>query len=254
MKARICTALLALFLFFPVTGFALPLIDAEIAVGGWMNSPEGDAGYRGDALSLEDDLGYDDETDLTGRIRLELPLLLPNVTFMTTNLSYDGTGNVDFDFDFGDTDFKAGAEFYSEIKLDHHDFAVSFSLPLLELASLGKLQADLGVNLRLLDLEARIEQDQNNLKESKDITLPIPMGYAYVRIEPLDGLAFEAEGRGLVLGDNSMTSVIGRARYNVFGPLFVAGGYRIEKIDIDEEGVKIDTEFKGPFFEAGFKF
>jgi hypothetical protein len=34
----------------------------------------------------------------------------------------------------------------------------------------------------------------------------------------------------------------------------MAGGYRMEKFDIDEKDVKIDTEFKGPFFEGGFKF
>ncbi|MGE4519578.1 MAG: TIGR04219 family outer membrane beta-barrel protein [Desulfobacteraceae bacterium] len=252
MKSKMAVSALLFFLLIPFYGYCLPLIDAEIAVGGWLNSPDGFAGYKGDNLYLEDDLGYDDETELTGRIRLELPLLLPNVTFMTTGLSYDGDSKMGTGFEFGGTDFDADVEFSSELKLNHHDFAVSFSLPLLKLASLGKLQADLGVNLRLVDIEASITQE--NLRESKSLTVPIPMGFAYLRLEPISGIALEAEGRMLSVGGNSITSLIGRIRYNIFGPLFMAGGYRMEKFDIDEKDVKIDTEFKGPFIEGGFKF
>jgi len=252
MKSKLAVSALLFFLLIPFYGYCLPLVDAEIAVGGWLNSPDGFAGYKGDNLYLEDDLGYDDETKLTGRIRLELPLLLPNITFMTTNLSYDGDSTMGTGFEFGNTKFDANKKFNSELKLDHHDFTVSFSLPLLKLASLGKLQADLGVNLRLVDIEASITQD--TLRESKSLTVPIPMGFAYLRLEPISGVALEAEGRMLSVGGNSITSLIGRIRYNIFGPLFMAGGYRMEKFDIDEKDVKIDTEFQGPFFEGGFKF
>jgi len=253
MKFQLRAALLIFFLIIPFgSASALPLVDAEIALGGWMYSPEGFAGYKGTDLDLEDDLGYEDETGITGRFRMELPLLLPNVTFMTTDLTYEGDSKRGAGFEFGGKTFAADTEFSSKLSLDHHDIAVSFSLPLLNLASLGKLQADLGVNLRLMDIEAEITQ--NGLNESKDMTVPIPMGYAYLRLEPVSGIALEAEARALAVGDNNMTSIIGRARYNIFGPVFVAGGYRVEKIDIDEEDVKIDTDFKGPFFEAGFKF
>jgi outer membrane protein len=252
MKSKIAVTALLFFLLTPFYVHSLPLIDAEIAVGGWFSSPDGFAGYKGDDLYLEDDLGFDDETRLTGRARLELPLLLPNLTFMTTGLNYDEENSLGRDFKFGDENFLKGQPFKSELKLDHHDFAVSFSFPLLKLASLGKLQADLGANLRLVDVEAKITQ--GSVKETKSLTVPIPMGFAYLRLEPVSGVALEAEGRLLSIGDNSMTSLIGRIRYNIFGPLFVAGGYRMEKFDIDEEDIRIDTEFKGPFFEGGFKF
>lgn len=252
MKKSLYVVVIAVLLLLPQNSFSLPLIDLEVAVGGWLNSPSGDAGYRGDSLDIENDLGFEDETDLQARLRLELPFFFPNVNFMTTNLEYDATHQTTKGFDFGDTDFLANKDFYSKVVLDHNDLAVSFSLPLLKLASFGTLAADLGLNLRLVDIEATIEQD--GLKESKDLTLPIPMGFAYLRLEPIEGIAFETEYRGLVLGDNSMTSLIGRARYNFFGPAFMAGGYRLEKIDIDEEGIRIETDFKGPFFEVGFKF
>lgn len=256
MKLRFYALVTALFIILPVSVFSLPLIDAEIAAGGWFNSPEGIAGYKGDSLDLEKDFGYDSTTKVGGRIRVELPLLLPNITVMRTGLSYDGDNKINKSFDFGNKNFNASTNFYSKIKLDHYDFAVSFSLPLLNLASLGKLQADLGVNLRLMEIEAELQQTQGSslVRESKSFTLPVPMGYVFLRVEPLSGLGFEAEGRLLSIGGNSISSIIGRVRYNIFGPLFLAGGYRIDKIDIDEKDIVIDTEFKGPFVEAGFKF
>ncbi|MDY0362149.1 MAG: TIGR04219 family outer membrane beta-barrel protein [Desulforegulaceae bacterium] len=257
MKFKFTFSVLFFFIFLSFNAYCLPLIDFEIAAGGWFKGPDGFAGYKGDDLYLENDLGYDDETELTGRIRLELPLLLPNITFMTTNLSCDGDHTTDKIFEFGNTQFDGTKKFYSELKLNHHDFAVSFSLPLLNLATLGKLQADLGINLRLLDIEASMEQflEGTDLKrESKSVNVPIPMGFVYLRLEPISGIALEAEGRMLSIGGNSITSLIGRLRYHILGPVFVAGGYRIEKLDVDEEDVRIDTDFRGPFFEGGFKF
>jgi len=257
MKLKFGVFVLFFLFFIPFNTQSLPLIDAEIAVGGWFKGPVGFAGYKGDDLYLEKDLGYDNETELSGRIRLELPLFLPNITFMTTNLSCEGDHSTDRMFDFGDTQFDGNQKFYSELKLNHYDFAVSFSLPLIELATLGKFQADLGINLRLLDIEASMEQfvEGGELKkESKSLKVPVPMGFAYLRLEPISGIALEAEGRMLALGGNSITSLIGRIRYHILGPVFIAGGYRVEKFDIDEKEIRIDTDFKGPFFEGGFKF
>lgn len=256
MKNFIYCLFFAALVLAPVSSWSLPLIDAEIALGGWLNSPDGSAGYKGDDLSLESDLGYEDETEIFGRMRLELPLFLPNVTIMATELSFDEDNTIAKGFDFGDSTFTASTKFHSKLELDHYDIAVSYGLPFVNLASLGKFQADIGVNLRIMDIEASVEQVQNSVlvKEKKDATIPIPMAFIYLRLEPVSGIAFEAEARALAIGDNSMTSIIGRARYHIFGPVFIAGGYRFESLDIDDEDIKIDTDFQGPFFEAGFKF
>lgn len=252
MRSALFKIIMAFSLLMPLSLSAMPLVDVELAAGGWLNSPDGYAGYKGENLDIEDGFGFDDETDLYGRLRVELPLVLPNITIMRTDLNYDGDNTLKSDFDFGGETFSKNQKFSSDLKLDHYDFAVSFGLPLVDLASLGKLQADFGVNLRIVDMESSVSQD--GLKRSKDVMVPIPMAYAYLRIEPVEGIAFEAEARGICLGDNSVKSLIARARYNVLGPVFVAGGYRIETMDIDEEDVEVDADFKGPFFETGFKF
>jgi hypothetical protein len=80
------------------------------------------------------------------------------------------------------------------------------------------------------------------------------MVYLAAQLKPLEKLSIEAEARGLVIGDDSGYSLIGRLKYEFFGPLFIAGGYRMDKIDIEEDDFTLDIDFSGVFAEAGFVF
>ncbi|MBI5896188.1 MAG: hypothetical protein HZB24_09375 [Desulfobacterales bacterium] len=71
---------------------------------------------------------------------------------------------------------------------------------------------------------------------------------------PVEWLAIEGEGRGITIGDNMMYSLIGRLRFNVLGPAFIAGGYRYDVIDVDEDDLKADFTIEGPFAEVGIRF
>ena len=53
--------------------------------------------------------------------------------------------------------------------------------------------------------------------------------------------------------EHKVYSLLGRLRYNVAGPVFLAGGYRFDKVDVDEDDVVVDADFSGPFIEAGLK-
>ena len=241
------------FLVFPVTSHSIGL---EFAVGGWNCNPSGDMSYEqispDDNLDLEKDLNYDDETDLTGRVKIDMPLLFPNIYLMATPMEYDETGQKDVDFNFGDEDFQANVDFDSKLTLNTYDVGLYYGIPLLGTATLNKINIDLGINLRIIDLEAEIEQE--DLKESKSLTLPVPMGYVGVQFKPVKKLAIEAEARGIAYSGNHYYSIIGRVKYKIFGPLFGAGGYRYEKLKIDEEDVEAEVKFQGPFIEVGMNF
>lgn len=89
---------------------------------------------------------------------------------------------------------------------------------------------------------------------NESTTVPIPQVYLALQFRPIDFLAIEAESRGISISGNKAYSLIGRLRFNLVGFLFLTGGYRYDKIDIDEEGVIIDTDFSGSFAEAGLSF
>jgi len=85
-------------------------------------------------------------------------------------------------------------------------------------------------------------------------TLPVPMIYVGVQINPTDKLGVEGEARGIAYNGNHYYDFIGRVKYQVYGPLFIAGGYRVQDIKIDEEDIRAEMEFSGPFAEAGLIF
>ncbi len=88
----------------------------------------------------------------------------------------------------------------------------------------------------------------------RSVTVPVPMLYLGIQFMPTDQFSIEAEGRGVSIGDNQLFSLLGRARYQWKGPLFVSCGYRYDKVDVDEDDVVADVDFSGPFVEVGLSF
>ena len=255
MKKFIPIIILFLILTVPAASYAIGL---EFAVGGWKQSPQGYLSYEpvtaNDELDLERDCNYDDETRFTGRLKIDMPLFLPNIYLMATPMEFDGTGSKTVDFWFGDELFSATDSFYSKITLDHYDVGFYYGIPFIETLSAETVNIDLGLNVRIYDFAVELRQDTTSLEESEDFTLPVPMLYLAMQIKPVEKLSIEAEARGISYSGNQLYSLIGRVKFNVFGPVFAAAGYRYDKLKIDEEDVEVDIDFSGPFIEVGFKF
>ncbi|KPJ78202.1 MAG: hypothetical protein AMJ54_04730 [Deltaproteobacteria bacterium SG8_13] len=254
--------MLALLLVIVTSGTGLTF-GLEFAGGAWNQSPAGQLGYEeppvtGITLDLEQDLKYTDEWRFFGWIDIDMPLFIPNIYLMATPVEFEGNGSKSVDFKFGDTIINGSAGFFSKLTLNHADIALYYGIPLLEKATLETLNIDIGLNIRIYDIEAQIVGEEASTSTPIDITesvtLPIPQVFLALQFRPLDWLALEAEGRGISISSNKAYSLIGRLRWNVVGPLFFTGGYRYDKIDIDEEDVRIDIDISGPFVEAGFAF
>jgi outer membrane protein len=227
----------------------------EAAIGGWYQDPGGDLSYKSnDSLDVDNDLKYDTETRLHGRARIELPIFLPNIYLMAAPSEFDGTGQKNVSFQFGDEIYQANEPFYSKLTFNQYDVALFYGLPFIRVATLDRLNVDIGVNVRIIDLDARVRQDAAGLSQRESITVAIPQLFIGVQLVPLDWLAIEAEGRGLTINGNSAYSLIGRLRINALGPVFVAGGYRYDTIDVNEDDIDIDFTIQGPFVEVGLKF
>jgi outer membrane protein len=230
----------------------------EIAGGAWWQSPSGTLAYDAlnpnDFLDLENDLKYEDETRFFGRLNIDMPLFIPNIYVMVTPMEFEGNGIKALNFNFGGQNISGSAPFYSRLNLNHADIALYYGIPALETVTAHILNIDIGINVRIYDVEARIVQASSSVDVTESVTVPIPQVFLALQFRPTDFLAFEAEGRGISISGNKAYSLIGRLRFNILGPLFLAGGYRYDKIDIDEEGVIIDTDFSGPFAEGGLAF
>lgn len=239
----------------PTTALAL---GVEIAGGAWYQSPSGNMSFdkttNADDLDLEDNLNYDDKWQPSGRLKIDMPMFIPNIYIMATPLKWDERGSKDVDFSFGGENFHGDIDFDSKLKMNHLDVAFYYGLPGIRTATADVLNIDLGLNFRLLDVKAEIKQKDFGLKESESYFLPVPMVYAAMQIVPVEWLSLEFEGRGIAYSSNYYVSLIGRLKVKPFGPFFVAGGYRYDTVKIDYQDIDIDTEFEGPFAEVGFDF
>ncbi|MFQ5658047.1 MAG: TIGR04219 family outer membrane beta-barrel protein [Candidatus Methylomirabilales bacterium] len=229
-------------------------LGIEAAVGYWRQDPSGDIQFFGDRLDLENDLGYGTEDKPFGRIKLDLPGPMPNVYLMATPLSFEEETARNLTFNFGGQTFAVDVPFRSKLKLDHYDIALYYSLPFVKKATLGTLNVDLGLDVRIIDFEAAVAQDLAGISASESFILPVPMGYAGFQLTPIKALSLEGEVRGIAFGANRYVDVIGRVKLHVFGPLFIAGGYRYEDFKIAYQDVDTSMQFHGPFVEVGVQF
>ena len=255
MKKFLLLNCIILALMLPTTTIA---IGIEIAAGAWYQSASGDLSYdkstSADDLDIEDDLNYDDRLQPSGRIIIDMPSFFPNLYIMATPLKWEETGSKSVNFRFGDETFTGNVPFDSELKMNHLDVGLFYGLPFIKDATAGTLNVDLGLNVRLMDFEASIEQSGTGLKESESYFLPIPMAYAALQAEPIKYLSLELEGRGIGWSSNYYISLIGRLKVRPYGPFFIAGGYRYDTVSIDYQDVEVDAAFQGPFLEVGFEF
>ena len=248
-----CLFVFSMMMLVPYRAFALGL---EAGIGYWQQTPSGTLEYQGDSLDLKDDLNFDKQSRAMVRIKAELPLILPNLYFMATPMSFDGTGKMSVPFTYGNQTFLANADIQSKLKLDHYDLALYYTF--LNMVSLGKVNLDLGINGRKIDFEGTISGKDSvtltDVTKSKSLTLYVPMIYAGLQVKPISAFSLEVEGRGIKVGDNSYYDWIGRIKIKPVGPLFISGGYRSETIKINQSDVKADVKFTGPFVEAGLSF
>lgn len=249
-------ALAALLLLISAPAGALPLVDIEGAVGGWQASPSGGMAYQGSDLDLEGDLDYDHETDFTARLKIDMPLVLPNIYLMATPLEYEEATTRTRGFTFGGESFEKETDFRSRLTLDHYDIGFFYDVPLVQTVTLHRLNLEAGVNARIIDAEAVVEQEAGGERvyAKKSETIPVPMVYLGAGLYPVERFGLEVELRGISYSDYELLSVIGRLRVKAFGPMFISGGYRYDAYDVKEDDLEIDVDFSGPFLETGLKF
>ncbi|MFA5352713.1 MAG: TIGR04219 family outer membrane beta-barrel protein [Thermodesulfovibrionales bacterium] len=230
-------------------------VGIEAALGVWGQDPTGDITFQGDAtFDLDNELNYDDETKIMGRVKIETPGAFPNVYLMATPMKFEGNGSKSGTFTFEGTTFTGTFPFTSKLQLDQYDLCLYYNLPFIEAGTNGVVSAELGLDVRGVDLEAEIVQPGTGLAARENFFVPVPMIYLGVEVKPVRAVSIGAEVRGIAYSGSHAIDLIGRVKVNIAGPLFIAAGYRYEKIKIDHDDIEADVKIKGPFAEIGVTF
>lgn len=239
----------------PSSAYALVGFGLEAAVGGWIQGdPDGTLEFEGGEVDLVDNFGFEGKTLLTGRLKFKHPVpVLPNIYLMATPMTLEGSKASNFTF--GGFNFTGTQD--SKLKFDHYDVALFWGVPFLSTATMGKLDAEFGLNARIVSLEATVTQTAGGASHEEttgSVTAPIPMLYLAAQVKPIALVGADLEARLLPLGDSHYYSVIGRVKVKPIPFAFAAVGYRWDSIKVDADDTKLDMTFKGPVVEAGVEF
>jgi len=254
--------LLALSLF---SGGAFAFFGGEISVGAWNQDPKGYIQYpsdKGTPLDVDKDLKLGSETKFNGKIKIELPSILPNLYFQYINMKFSGTNTVS-NIRFGNYVFNASVN--TSVKANQFDVGLYYRIPLLKY--IPKLEPDWGVVVKIVDFKAEVSGTatevntgiSGNYKESTSKTVPLPLLYVHLGVYPLDWIGVWGEFKGLKVSDNYFYEWSGAIRgiypkLRVVKP-FIEVGYRYQRLRIKDTGdINADIRIGGVFGNVGFKF
>ncbi|RMA97216.1 TIGR04219 family outer membrane beta-barrel protein [Hydrogenothermus marinus] len=236
------------------TSFAIPGIDLKVGAGYINLSPSGWVKYKGNQVDVKNDLHWGDSGNINAYLELGLPIL-PNIKVEYLPAKYDGTGKITKTFKFGDYTFTASDNIYSKLKLDQYYLSLFYNLPI------PFVKPRIGVAVDYADGYAYVKSLTTGQEDRADFKAPIPMAYLGLHASvPKLPIEFDFEGKGIAYKGNRLIDIKAMGMFTLIGiPLigkaYVGGGYRYQKIKLDDiDNVYSDLKFKGFFGEVGVEF
>ncbi len=246
-------------------GFSLPMVNIDLSLGVISHDPSGYIKYPADAgtsADLKGTLGLKRSTKLFARAKIELPVV-PNLYLQYMPMDFSGKGRYSQTLRFGGVNFQQNVDLDTYVKLDRYDIGLYYNIPFLGTATGGLLDAELGINARIMNFEGRIRgQDSVTLQtvtETKTATITVPLIYAGIGLN-FSMVSIIGEVRGITYSGSSYFDLTGEARIKPFSipgaaTFFLGAGYRYEQLRLNNVyDVDADIRVSGPFAVLGVSF
>ena len=231
---------------------------------GWIEYTENNVGGTGVTATTEvdvkDDLHVGDETKAFGWFEIkDIPVpLVPDLKVRYTPMKFTGSGYATTTFTFGDITVPAGTRVDSKLEANQVDVTLSYGLPLIETATAGKAELNLGLNVKVIDGYAKVrylDPTSGWKEDSKSATIPVPMVHLNGELRPVGLVALDFEANWIGYSGSQFYDLVGELKVYPHKNLFLGVGYRYQRLKIDDiSDVSADLKVKGAFFEAGFTF
>ncbi|MEA3373103.1 MAG: TIGR04219 family outer membrane beta-barrel protein [Campylobacterota bacterium] len=229
----------------------------EAGVGSWQSDPSGPLTYSvsgvTETVDIVDNLGFQEEnfTYLWLNIKHPIPIL-PNLRLEKVDVDFSGKATQDFTWVVDGTEHTYSADTVSNLQIDQTDIILYYNI----LDNTAWTTVDLGVDVKLMDLTVDVTDSVGGSSYSESESVPLPMAYLRGRVEvPATNLGIEGDIKYISYSDSKMYDARVKVDYTLdFVPVVQPAlevGYRVQKLDIDEDDldVKVDVEFSG--FYAG---
>lgn len=246
----------------PTVAMQAQALEFNVLAGGnvWNASPSGHIqGKEAEAkLDVKDTLGLSSENLTHFFVQFDHPVpVIPNIRISRTALDFSGDKNSTTSFIFNGETYSDNGNLQSTIDLSHTDATLYYRLldGITSFIPLVDLRAELGLTIRNFDGEFSVKETASSTSKSIDLSTPVPMGYAGLRVGLPMGFSFGAKVDAIGYSGNSLSDVTVDARYQYNGfPLIKPGitaGYRSFDIKLDDlKDTYGDLSFSGAFFGA----
>lgn len=222
----------------------------EMGAGAWMQTPSGAITYTEGVGTGSDVSDEKEETNPYIWLLIKHPIpVVPNLRVEYVTLANTGTATGTF------KDFTASGG-KTSLDMTQYDIIPYYNI----LDNTAWITLDLGVDLKIVELDYKADGvtmvGSLDTSYSDTTSVVIPLAYARARVEiPATNIGLESDVKYISNGSSTVYDVRAKVDYTFdFTPLVQPAlemGYRVQKIDIDEQDVngKMDLEFAG--FYAG---
>lgn len=231
----------------PAISDAFPGADVDVSVGYEYPKPSGSITLKNPSGTQQtfdavNDLNLGSGNDFIAKIDINHSLpILPNiyVHHLPVEVSGDKNGT------------------HSELKMEQNDVGLYYNLPFIKEATDDALDLKLGINARIVNLNAEMKAPPPTGDFSANFSTVIPMIYAGVDFKPIHLISISAEIKTLPLGASSLTEYAAELRVHPTHAFYLAGGYFNYNLKIDPSlatgAPPTNFTLAGPYFVVGLE-
>ncbi|WP_444997897.1 TIGR04219 family outer membrane beta-barrel protein [Aliikangiella sp. IMCC44359] len=246
-----------------VASFAfVPLANADIVgfeVGTYQWKPDYAGTIKSDSnsilgtdIDINDDLGFDDESHNIFWVTAEHPVpFLPNIKIVSSDLKSSAESVLTREITFNGQTYSINENVSTAVDMSNTEYTLYYEI--LD----NWVNLDLGVTLRQYDgmISLQTPPTGTDLNEEEDIDFTIPLIYGKARFDlPFSGFFAEGELNIISYDDDSISDIMVGVGYESDIGFGAKIGYRTFELDVEEDDITADMEFKGAYFSAFYHF
>lgn len=218
----------------------------EMGVGTWQQTPSGANTYTDTGVGFEDRSQENSQSEGYAWMLIKHPIpIVPNLRLEYVNALNEGTYKILSGTPIGGIPTNAP----SKLEITQFDIVPYYNI----LDNTGWVTLDLGLDIKVMDIS--YSANGVDIIEALNVdvaSVVIPLGYVRARVQiPATNLGFEADVKYITYDSNTVSDIRVKADYTFdFIPVVqpaIEIGYRMQTFDIEDSGLKIDTEYKGVY-------
>ncbi len=225
----------------------------EMGAGAWMQTPSGTADYNAGA-GVTGNNTFNEEQEISPYVWMLIkhPIpIVPNLRVEYVSIHATGTATGAW------AGFAIPGSSNSVLDIKEYDIIPYYNI----LDNTFWVTIDLGLDLKVMNLDYTVAQNGLFPGYEDSYTAPIPLLYARARVEiPTTDIGLESDVKYITTGSSTIYDVRAKIDYTFdITPLIQPAlevGYRVQKIQIDEDGtdVKTDMDFAGVYAGLMLRF